>query len=253
MLKFVKKVMGIVLLIWGAVRVIPDALESAQATEKYAKWFYAHLAAPHSAFLTLGIVVIGLGLIFSETIQHHITAFWKSAEITGIADLMLQELDLGDLRIINGGAAYAINLAAFARMEIAVLDKPRTVTHFEMEMTGPSQIEYRAKSEYDLGEYDYVHDETRHDSWGLRNLVDRVREPMQDLMPLVRNPIQPGTHVGRAWVRFEIPDVRGGDEPRNCTIRIYAVDPSGKKHEITTDQMNVKAIDSHEFAAPRRQ
>ena len=89
-------------------------------------------------------------------------------------------------------------------------------------MIAPDGTEYRARSEYELGPYDHVHDVATRDNWGFKN-VKKVREPMKDLMPMVRNPILPGTHVGRAWVRFEIPNVQGGHQPQNCTIRIYAV------------------------------
>jgi len=54
--------------------------------------------------------------------------------IVGTADVMLQGLDIPDLEIIDGGAAYAIDLAVFARLEVASLDKTRTITRFELEM-----------------------------------------------------------------------------------------------------------------------
>jgi hypothetical protein len=72
---------------------------------------------------------------------------------------------------------------------------------------------------------------------------------MQDLAAMLRTPIQPFTHVGRAWVRFEIRGVKQGDEPVNCKVKIFAVDPSRRRHEITTDTMQVKSIGGdHEYA-----
>jgi hypothetical protein len=60
---------GSVLMAWGAIRFLPDLLESMQATVKYGKWVYAHLSAPQGLPFTIAIIVIGIGLIFSETIQ----------------------------------------------------------------------------------------------------------------------------------------------------------------------------------------
>ena len=238
------------LLVWGVVRFIPDLLASMQATAKYAKWSYTHLASPHSGLLTLIVFVIGIGLIFSDTIQKSIQQMPNSG-IVGDADLMLQELDLADLEIIQGGAAYVVNLAAFVRMEIASLDTPRTVKRFEIEMIAPDGTIYRANSEYELGAYDYHHEVSKKDSWGMTR-IERIREPMEDLAAKVRNPIQPNTHVPRAWVRFEIPGVKQGHEPKNCKIRIFAIDPSEQRHEITTDSMQVKATDDNrEYAVAR--
>jgi hypothetical protein len=246
-----KRIGGFVLLAWGVIRFIPDALESIQATAKYAKWSYDHLAVPRSGLLTLAIVLVGIGLIFSETIQKSIQAWMTASGITGNADLMLQELNLSDIKITNGGASYEINLAAFVRIDVASLDKPRTVKRFEIEMVAPDGTLYRANSEYEVGEYDHVYDIAKKDSWGL-NRVERRREPMEDLAARVRTPIQPATHVPRAWVRFEINGVKQGHEPKNCTIRIFAIDPSEMRHEITTDAMQVRAIDEdREYAVVR--
>lgn len=173
--------------------------------------------------------------------------------LIGDADLMLQELDLSDLKITDDGATYETNLAAFLRMEVASLDKPRTVKRFEIEMLAPDGTLYRANSEYEVGDYDYHHEVSKSDSWGMAT-VERVREPMDDLAARVRIPIQPNTHVPRAWVRFEMPKVKQGHEPKNCTIRILAIDPSEQRHEIITDAMQVKAIDdTHEYAIARKQ
>jgi hypothetical protein len=82
--------------------------------------------------------------------------------------------------------------------------------------------------------------------------VETVREPMEDLAAKLRTPIQPYTYDARAWVRFEIKGVKQGDEPKNCRIRMFAIDPGGRRHDINTDAMQVKAIDDdHEFAIPR--
>jgi hypothetical protein len=177
-------------------------------------------------------------------------AFLTSAPgIVGNADLMVQELEIADIDIVDEGASYTIDLAAFARMEVASLDRPRTVTRFEIEMVAPDKTVYRANSEYELGRYFHKYEITNTNEWGA--VTSRsVREPMEDLAAKLRTPIQPYTHVGRAWVRFELTKVRHGHEPKNCRIRIFAVDPSGRKHEIATDAMQVKAIgDDHEYAA----
>ena len=108
-----------------------------------------------------------------------------------------------------------------------------------------------ARSEYELGKSEYKHDVSKRDTRGLAT-VETVRAPMEDLAARLRIPIQPYTHVLRAWVRFEIKVVEQGHEPKNCQLKIFAIDPSGKRHEITTDNMNVKAIDdNHEYAIPK--
>jgi hypothetical protein len=104
-----------------------------------------------------------------------------------------------------------------------------------------------------VGRYDHVYDLSKKDGWGVVT-VDRVREPMEDLAARLRIPIQPNTHVPRAWVRFEIAAVKQGHEPNNCRIKIFAVDPSGVKHEITADAMKVSMIDENrEYAVARGQ
>ncbi|HSY33914.1 MAG TPA: hypothetical protein VLA42_18180 [Verrucomicrobiae bacterium] len=68
------------LVAWGIIRFIPDLLESIQATAKYGKWSYAHLLVfPQSALLTIVVLVIGLGLIFSDTIQKKLHE-WRKPE-----------------------------------------------------------------------------------------------------------------------------------------------------------------------------
>jgi hypothetical protein len=172
--------------------------------------------------------------------------------IVGTADVMLQGLDIPDLEIIDGGAAYAIDLAVFARLEVASLDKTRTITRFELEMVAPDGTRYHANSEYELGNYDYKYDDSQKNEWG--SVSSRsVREPMEDLAAKVRKPILSDTHVSRSWIRFELKSVKQGHEPKNCQIKIHAIDPSGKRHEITTNGMQVKGVGEHEYAVARKQ
>jgi hypothetical protein len=170
--------------------------------------------------------------------------------IVGTADLMLQELDIADLEITPDGSSYKIDLATFARIEVASLDKPRTVTRFEIEMIAPDKTVYRANSEYELGKYDHKFDVSQRNEWG-GSSVRSERKPMEDLAAKVRTPIQPYTHVPRAWARFQFKGVKQGHEPKNCKITIWAVDPSGKRHEITTDAMQVKDIGDKEYAVAK--
>lgn len=208
---------------------------------------FAHIRAVlfYSNWWRLPLVGLLTALLF-----FIVRAFFASQPgIVGNADLMIQELELSDLKISPDMAYYEVDVAAFARMEIASLDKPRTVKYFEIELTAPDGTEYHAKSEYEVGNYDHVHDVTTKDDWGMTS-HRTVREPMEDLAAKLRVPMQPSTHVGRAWVRFEIPGVRQGHEPVNCQIKIFAVDPANKRHEITTDAMKVVKVDEdHQYAA----
>lgn len=223
-----------------------------------------NIRANVSSFLWPYLVVLGLFTIYhlgrtavllDRESQSRITELegaQQGAGIVGYADLMVQELDISDLAIAPDLSSYEVNLGAFARIEVASTDKPRTIKHFEIEMTAPDGTQYKAKSEHDLGNYDYKHDVTRKDIWGFAT-VESVREPMEDLAAKVRVPIQPYTHVSRAWVRFEIPHVKQGHEPHNCTIRIFSVDPIGVRYEIKTDEMQVRTIDADEYAVAKGQ
>jgi len=196
-----------------------------------------------------GLAAIGVAIVILVFVIR--AYFTSKPAIVGTADLMLQELDISDLEIANDMSSYKVNAAVFARIEVAVLDRPRTVTHFEIEMIAPDETKYSAKSEYEVGQYDHKHDVSKTDLWGFAT-VDSVREPMEDLAAKLRTPIQPLTHVPRAWVRFEIKGVMQGHEPNNCQIKIFALDPSGRRHEIKTDDIQVKAIDhDKEYAVIR--
>ena len=180
--------------------------------------------------LTIGPSVKFPLIIFTTLVAFFVVRAYVKTKpgLVGTADLMVQELEITDLEIIGDG--YTINLAAFARMEVASLDKPRTVTRFEIEMVAPDGTRYQANSEYQLGNYHYKHDVKKLNEWGGSSSLG-LREPMEDLAAKLRIPIQPFTHVGRAWVRFELSKVKQGHEPKNCRITLFAIDPSGKRHE----------------------
>lgn len=251
MLKEIRRGMGLLFLAWTVVRFIPDQIESFRSLEKYAKWAYLYLGAPHGLVWTLLILVVGIGLIFSETIEHKIRQWTKTSSLglAGDADIMIQELDISDLEISRDWS-YVVNLALFVRMEITSLDKPRTVKDFEIEMTAPDSTIYRAKSQYELGAYEHVHDVEAKDNWGMATF-ERIREPMADLAAKARTPIQPGTHLGRAWARFEIPQVKQGHEHYKCRFKIFAVDPAGERYRIATDGMRIIGLDAREYATAR--
>lgn len=74
----IKKGLGVILATLGAIRWLPDLLESAQATQKYGLWAYKHLGVlvvnvqRGGVGITAGLLLVGGGLIFSETIQQEI-------------------------------------------------------------------------------------------------------------------------------------------------------------------------------------
>jgi len=61
--------------IWGAIRYLPDLLESIQATAKYGRWLYDHASAPRSVGLTITILVVGIALLFADSVKEH-TGRW---------------------------------------------------------------------------------------------------------------------------------------------------------------------------------
>ena len=201
----------------------------------------------HPNYLTIALIIGGF-------VWFTAVLLWPKRKdasgIVGTADLLLRGLDAGDLEIREG--VYAMDLALFARLEVASLNKTRTITRFELEMVAPVGTRYAADSEYELGNYDHKYDISQMNEWG--SVSSRsVREPMEDLAGKVRMPIHSDTHVPRAWARFELKSVKQGDEPKNCQIKIYAIDPSGKRHEITTNGMQVKDIGDREYAVARKQ
>jgi hypothetical protein len=220
------------------------------------EWLANHHLLPKAWPTVIHPNYLTVALIFGGFAWFTAVLLWPKREgvsgIVGTADVMVQGLDIPDLEVIDGGASYAIDLAVFARMEVASLDKARTITRFELEMVAPDGTMYRANSEYELGNYDYKYNVSQRNEWG--SVSSRsVREPMEDLAARVRNPIHPGTHVSRSWIRFELKDVKQGHEPKNCQIKIYAINPSGKRHEITTNGMQVKDFSDRECAVARKQ
>ena len=50
-------------------------------------------------------------------------------------------------------------------------------------------------------------------------------------------------------LHFELPNVLGGHEPwHNGNIRLYAFDIRNKSYELNTDKVQVKKVDSSEYA-----
>jgi len=79
-MKKVKSVFGVLLTAWGVIREMVDLLESVKATHGYAVALYEHRYLTVWLFssrgLTVSVIVVGLGLIFSEKIQEVARACW---------------------------------------------------------------------------------------------------------------------------------------------------------------------------------
>jgi hypothetical protein len=82
-MRVVKKVGGWLLAIWGAIRLPVDTLESLKATRHYAELLYCHRLAiflsPRSFLLTIGILLIGVGLILSDRLLASLDLWWPHA------------------------------------------------------------------------------------------------------------------------------------------------------------------------------
>jgi hypothetical protein len=81
MWKVVKKVIGIGLAIWGAVRAPVDLMESLKATRHYAELLYcyrysAFAFVPRSFWFTLSLLIVGFGLIFSDRWLPILDRWW---------------------------------------------------------------------------------------------------------------------------------------------------------------------------------
>jgi hypothetical protein len=122
--------------------------------DAHAADFVAHIR-PILAFKgPFGLAAIGLAIVLLTFIVRGY--FDSRPGIVGTADLMLQELDISDLKISEN--SYETNMAVFARIEVGSVDRPRTVTRLEIEMTAPDKTKYSARSEYELGTYEHKHD-----------------------------------------------------------------------------------------------
>jgi hypothetical protein len=67
----VRKIVGILLEIWGGVRLVVDLLSSLDATKDYARYACMQLAtAPVSRTLTVTVIVVGLVLLLFEPVQR---------------------------------------------------------------------------------------------------------------------------------------------------------------------------------------
>jgi hypothetical protein len=80
MLSIIKRIGGILLVIWAFIRPIVDLLESLKATRHYAEFLYLHAASiislsPRPSLLMVGILLVGTGLIFSDSVQRFITKY----------------------------------------------------------------------------------------------------------------------------------------------------------------------------------
>jgi hypothetical protein len=109
--------------------------------DAHAPAFFAELRAILTfkgpfALAGIGFAAVLIVLIFRAYLE-------TQPGIVGTADLMLQELDIADLEIKPDFSSYEVNLAAFARIEVASLGRPRTVRSFEVEMIAPDGTVYR--------------------------------------------------------------------------------------------------------------
>src|ERR1700734_2305863 len=84
-----KKMGGWLLVAWGTIRVLPDTLESVQATAKYARWMYVHagLLEVSGGRTTLLILLVGMALLLSERLAKAFRGFKQrppTITITGL-------------------------------------------------------------------------------------------------------------------------------------------------------------------------
>lgn len=110
-----RKLCGGILLAIAAIRFVPDLLESAQATTKYAKWTYTHLSAgPRGSIWTACILIVGICLIFSDTIRTKV-GIWiggNDEKNSRNGPKLMIAFERGDYRansllIVNHGGGWA--------------------------------------------------------------------------------------------------------------------------------------------------
>ncbi|PYX57015.1 MAG: hypothetical protein DMG73_14045 [Acidobacteria bacterium] len=175
----------------------------------------------------------------------------KRRAIIGKADLLITRLDLRDLSISWDSRFYQINLGVFIKMSIAVVDKRRPFTGFDLTVE-IAEAKYHARSEQELGDYQHVYRCTYPTGLG-HAAVETVKEPMVDLAARLRQPLDPETHKKEGWARFELKQVRQGhDQPCKFRVTLFAIDAIANWHPVDASNIRVMAIDSHEFAELRQ-
>jgi hypothetical protein len=108
MLKTFSWIGGVLLATWGFVRGIVDLLESIRATRCYAEFLYAHRYAAGallsgSGLLTVVLLIVGAGLIFSESLTGVANRWWPHAP-----NIKLQ-------RVMNAGVSWDAKNGCYVR------------------------------------------------------------------------------------------------------------------------------------------
>lgn len=174
----------------------------------------------------------------------------SSAAIIGKADLLIHRFNKDDLVSVDE-FVYRINLGVFIRTTVAVIDKPRTISSFRLDLYA-EDAKYSAHAEREISDYRYRYDKKVYDELG-NPIIRTIREEMPNLFALVRTtPIAPNTQA-EGWLRFELKDVKASHEPwHRGKIKLYAMDVRNNPYVLDTDNIRIREINSSEYAELKR-
>ena len=102
----------------------------------------------------------------------------SSAAIIGKADLLIHRFNKDDLVSVDE-FVYRINLGVFIRTTVAVIDKPRTISSFRLDLYA-EDAKYSAHAEREISDYRYRYDKKVYDELGnpIINHSRRDAEPV---------------------------------------------------------------------------
>jgi hypothetical protein len=174
----------------------------------------------------------------------------STAAIIGKADLLIHRFNKDDLVSVDE-FVYRINLGVFIRTTVAVIDKPRTISSFRLDLYA-EDAKYSAHAEREISDYRYRYEKEVYDELG-NSIIRTFREEMPNLFALVRTtPIAPNTQA-EGWLRFELKDVKGSHEPwHRGKINLYAMDVRDTPYVLNTDNIRIREINSSEYAELKR-
>jgi hypothetical protein len=263
--RFVRKIGGIVLAAWGAIRIVVDSLESIRATASYARIAYVHvLAAPSSTELTVVVIVVGSGLIFSDEIKRGIDHLRGNptqqlppagmgtfkGELTAVkipapprpaisVEVRQVKIKPDHLTVVVGAdGQLRCECNAFVETYIVnTVDVPTTIKTADLILRSPDS-EYRGSLLTIGNDFEIVRDVK---GWqGALATVFGKAQPLEDLAARFNSKVFDRYHGTLGWLRFSLKSVLTDDLERlksgeGATATVIIVDALGDNHQGTCD------------------
>jgi len=249
-MKRVNKVLGWILAGWGAIRAGVDLLESIKATHQYALTIYQYRYLAVGLFsskgLTISVIVIGSGLIFSDNIQRVVAGvlarkrdkeLQSGPEIDGEVYRMatsprVMEWELVKQMLKGSGRKDDPLVDTDILVEMYLVNKSSDRTRYIREMRLSAEIDGTRISF--VRQPDLLAEEFNGKrEYGIREAKDTFREdpePLKQLageLPLALAPEQPA----EGWVRFMAKQINP-DKITSGTVTLKVIDSVGTEYSI---------------------